>query len=114
MQIQILKPRANGKHYPDYDEFIRNASCDEERKCLVESRKFAIDRALKGDEIGFNFGIVYVTKMGCGHYELFQHPIFREYGEEPTENDIIRSLQDMLEIVKETKNNECTKCTCHF
>lgn len=114
MQIQILKPRSNGKHYPNYDEFIRNARSSEERSYLVKAKRDAANRALMGDDVGFAFGLVYVAKMACGHYELLQHPILREYGDEPTETDIINSLEITIEIAKKSANRKCTRCICNF
>ena len=109
MQIQILQPSQDGLHYPDYDELIRNASCEEERKCIIEAKESPV-------RSGFVFGLIYTAKMACGHYELFQHPVYRNYGEEPTEESTLESIDSMLTIIRQTKREgmKCTRCICHL
>ena len=114
MQIQILKPAADGKHYPNYDELIKNARDDEERDYLIKTKKQHEEWKAKGYSSfdGFAFGLIYTAKMACGHYELFQHPIYREYGKEPTEDNIMESIEDVFQIVRSTRADhmECSKC----
>lgn len=116
MQIQILKPKKNGQHYPDYDQMIANARDEDERNYLIETKEMHEKWKAKGFDDGFAFGIVYTRKMACGHYEIFQHPIYEEYGDEPTEDDILRSLQDLIKEIRMTKREhmKCTRCICNF
>lgn len=116
MQIQILRPSSDGKHYVNYNELIRNARDDDERKYLEECRDREAEYAAKGcsDMSGFAFGIVYTAKMACGHYELFQHPIYRDFMREPTQDDILDSLQDVINTVRESSYRKCTRCICNW
>ena len=116
MQIQILKPGKDGKHYPNYDEMIKNATDNDERDYLIEVKERHEKWKANGFEDGFNFGIVYTTKMACGHYELFQHPIYRHYGKEPDDSNIIESIEDVINIIHLTKAEgmKCTRCICGF
>lgn len=114
MQIQILKAAENGKYYPNYNELIKNARDEDERKYLKEVKARHIRYKKKGMEDGFAFGMIYTAKMACGHYEIFQHPIYRDYGKEPTEEDVMNSIKDMIDIVEESKarGKKCTRCIC--
>ena len=120
MQIQILKPSANGKYYPNYDEMIRNSCDEDERKYLEDIKQRNAERKAKGykhDLIeGFAFGLIYTQKMACGHYEIFQHPIYRDFMKEPTEDDILDSLEHMICCIRQAKRDkmECTRCTCNL
>lgn len=118
MQIQILKPSSNGRHYVNYNELIRNARDEDERKYLEECRDREDEYVAKGYDVfsGFAFGIVYTAKMACGHYELFQHPIYRDYGKEPTEENILDSIEDVLKTIRFNKkeNRKCTSCICNW
>lgn len=115
MQIQIMKPNKEGKHFPNYDTMIEHARDNEERDYLISVKHRKEEWAAKGypDE-GFAFGIVYTSKMACGHYELLQHPIFREYGKEPTEENIMESVEDIFECVRifKAEHRKCTRCIC--
>ena len=119
MQIQILKPSVDGKHYANFDELIRNARDDEEREYLIDIKKREEEWKAKGYNgllSEFAFGLIYTTKMACGHYEIFQHPIYRDYGKEPTEEDVMESIEHMIRTVRETKRDhmKCTRCTCNW
>ena len=116
MQIQILKPSDDGQCYPDYDEFIKNARDEEEKAYLEEVKQRHLEREAEGyKNNGFAFEIIYVTKQACGHYELFQHPLWRNYGKEPTEETTIKSLESVLSIIKDDKRRQrkCTRCICN-
>jgi len=115
MQIQILMPSDNGQYYPNYDELIKNARDEDERKYLMEVRdRYKKWKSTGFDGGGFAFGIIYTQRMECGHYEMFQHPIFRDYGKEPTEDDVIKSIEDVLHTIKINKRDhrKCTRCIC--
>jgi hypothetical protein len=47
---------------------------------------------------GFSFNCVYMMRMSCGHYEVFQHTA--------------KDIRDIVEWVKRTPVDKCTPC--HF
>ena len=113
MQMQILKPHRDGKCYPDYNLMIANAYEEDERNYLLEVKRQHEEWEQKGVGFdGFPFGIVYTSRQACGHYELFQHPIYREYGKEPTEKNIRDSIKDVLDTIEHSKARKCTSCIC--
>ena len=114
MQIQILKPHRDGKCYPDYSLMIANAYDEDERNYLLEVKRRHEEWEQMGykDFDGFAFGLIYTNRQACGHYEIFQHPIYRMHGKEPTESDIRKSIESVLEIIEASKNRKCTSCTC--
>ena len=110
MQIALIHESADGKHYPNWDELIRNASDEDEKEYLRHSKAV---RERMGDD-GFAFGLLITARQECGHYELFQHPVYRKYNADPTENDIMQSVEDAIHIIRlqKAEHRKCTRCIC--
>lgn len=69
-QVIDEKSRAqNGNYKTDWDDLIDRAPDNECREYLTETRK-----KMKAKGISFAYNMVYVTRMACGHYEIFQCP----------------------------------------
>lgn len=101
MNYQIIKEKStDGTYVPDYEELIKNASCAEEIEYIqhveTEKQKWAkID-----NRKGFTYNMVYVNRMACGHFELFQTPC-NEYW----------PLEEVLRMAEEESASKCTKCS---
>lgn len=81
------------KYLPNYDELIKNATCEEEAAKWEECKE---------SNSTFTFQVVYATKQKCGHWEVFQSP-YNEY----------HTIERILEEAKEhAKENKCTRCIC--
>jgi hypothetical protein len=65
-----MTPAVNGKYYPEYDRLIAGATCEEEAEYL---------RKVKERNFPFAFNMVYVMRMACGHFEIFQSPQNEHY-----------------------------------
>ncbi len=87
-QILEKKNRA-GRYIPDYDAFIRDATCDEEAECIRHMQQRDKQDELIGnpEEAGFLYRFVFVVRNACGHYSMYQRPYFGE-------NDIPRCISD--------------------
>lgn len=69
-QVIDEKSRAqDGNYRTDWDDLIDRAPDNECREYLTETRK-----KMKAIGISFAYNMVYVTRMACGHYEIFQCP----------------------------------------
>lgn len=79
------------------DVLIYNARCKEERDYLIEKKE-------RLAEFGFAFNMLYVCKMACGHYEVFQV--------------YAKDEEDALSWVKfsedDAKTRKCTRCICNW
>lgn len=106
VNYQIMTDSAkmsNGKYMPDWELLIRNA-IDKNEASYLESVRDLQDKwmATPGWEgyAGFAYNMVYVTKMQCGHYEIFQTPFNQYY-----------TLEDNLkQAVLHAANYKCTYC----
>ena len=86
---------SNNPEFPDYENLIRNASCDEEVDYI---------RTVQKANIKFAFNMVYITRQACGHFEIFQTP----------QNDYY-TLETILKTAEETaKTRKCTRCICNW
>ncbi len=103
-QIMTDENKNNADAYvPNYDELIANAPNDEMKAKWIECQelheKWGKEDAKFG---GFAFNGVYMMKMACGHYEIFQHHA-------RSESDLI----DWIALMQvEEKNRKCTRCIC--
>lgn len=86
----------DGRYYPNYENLIAEAPNEDIKNVLKESQK--ITEKFEG----FAYNAIYVMKMKCGHYELFQHQVVDE-------DDLINWIHLMHE---ERNYNKCTMCIC--
>lgn len=94
------RKNGSGEYIPDFNALRATASCDEERAYIDSVEKRIID----GKFSGFHWNMVYITKMACGHYEIFQAPANERY---PL-NEILKSAQD------HAATSKCTHCICNW
>ena len=99
-QILNKKNRA-GKYIPDYDAFIRDASCPEEAEYIhsVQQQDEEYERKGYPDFAGFAYQFVFVVRNTCGHYEIYQDP-YRE-GDD---------ISKCLELAETVAAQKCTRC----
>ena len=94
-----------GRFIPNYDELIAEAPNDDMRAKWIESQSLH-EKLLNGEDwkrfSGFAFNGVYMMKMKCGHYEIFQHSSIDE-------DDLI----EWIKLIHSDKYyGECTSCIC--
>ena len=88
-------------YIPNYDELIANAPNDEMKAKWIASKELHQKLGEKNAKYqGFAFNSVYIIKMACGHYEVFQHSV-RE------ESELIEWIEMM-----QNENRRCTRCIC--
>lgn len=89
-----------GNYIPDWNALITGASCQEEIDYIKEVRA----RVDNGRFEGFAYNLVYVTRMACGHWEIFQSPCNNFY-----------HIDDVLnQGLEHAKSSKCTHCICNF
>lgn len=100
-EIMTEENKNNGSYVPSFDELIAEAPNDE----MVAKWEECMDliERTKGKEFsfdGFAFNCVYMMKMSCGHYEIFQHPA--------------RSEEELIEWIKlmQSEGRKCSRCIC--
>ena len=86
----------DGRYYPNYENLIAEAPNEDIKNVLKESQKITEKFG------GFAYNAIYVMKMKCGHYELFQHQVVDE-------DDLINWFHLMHE---ERNYSRCTMCIC--
>lgn len=92
-----------GSYIPNYDELVANAPNDEMKAKWIECKE-TLARIGKEDAKydGFAFNGIYMMKMACGHYEIFQHHA-------RSESDLV----DWIELMQSDKYyKKCTRCIC--
>lgn len=90
-----------GSYVPNYDELVVNAPNDEMKAKWIESKELHSKLAKKDARFGgFAFNSIYMTKMDCGHYEIFQHHA-------KTESELV----DWIKLMQK-ENRKCTRCIC--
>ena len=90
-----------GAYVPNYDELIANAPNDEMKAKWIASKELHQKLGEKDARFGgFAFNSVYMIKMACGHYEVFQH-------HSRDESDLIEWIEMMQD-----ENRKCTRCIC--
>lgn len=91
----ITEKDENGRHIPDYDKLIANASCEEEA---------AEWRSAKEHKYHPTFNLIVCMKMTCGHWEIFQSIV-----------NYCHDLDDELEMLyRLSLKSKCTHCICHW
>ena len=103
-QICIMtdeQKNAAGSYVPNYDELVANAPNDEMKAKWIESKELHSRLAEKDEKFGgFAFNSIYMMKMACGHYEIFQH-------HSRSESELIEWIEMMQD-----ENKKCTRCIC--
>ena len=90
-----------GAYIPNYDELIANAPNDEMKAKWIASKELHDEIGKKDARFsGFAFNSIYMMKMACGHYEIFQHMA-------RTESDLVEWIEMM-----QSENRKCTRCIC--
>ena len=94
-----------GAYIPNYDELVANAPNDEMKAKWIECKEFHAKISKEDAKYdGFAFNGIYMMKMACGHYEIFQHHTRSE-----------SELVDWIELMKSDKYyKKCTRCICEF
>lgn len=104
VQYVIMTEKNEYGYVPNYDELIREAPNDEMRKKWIDSKERHEEylNSKFPQASSFAFNSIYMKKMACGHYEIFQH-------QARDESDIIEWITLMNE--KES-HKKCTSCIC--
>ena len=68
----MANKKEDGRYYPNYENLIAEAPNKDIKNVLKESQKITEKFG------GFAYNAIYVMKMKCGHYELFQHQVIDE------------------------------------
>ena len=100
---QIMK---NGKYMPDWEDLISRSADEDERLYLEDVRAGMYSYLLEGNDdfAGFTFNMVYVVKMKCGHYEIFQCPY----------NTFYSIKESLFHARQHAKKSNCTDCISGF
>lgn len=87
----------DGVYIPDFDALRATASCDEERAYIDR-----VEEKIKAGKLfkGFRWNMVYITKMACGHYEIFQTPANEHY-------PVAENLKHAQEHAAQSKCSHC-------
>ena len=105
-QYAIMTEKTEYGYVPNYDELVANAPNDEMKAKWIESKEFHA-RMLKSDypkASAYAYNGIYMMKMACGHYEIFQH-------QARDESDLV----EWIALMHEDKNyKKCTRCICEF
>lgn len=92
-----------GSYVPDYDELIQEAPNDEMRAVWIHSKELHENLSKNDLKLeGYAYNSIYMLKMACGHYEIFQHHV-------RDESELVEWITLMKE---EEKNRKCTSCIC--
>lgn len=103
-QYVIMTDENEYGYIPNYDELIQEAPNDEMKAKWIESKE-RHEKYLDSDfpkASSFAFNGIYMKKMSCGHYEIFQHHVRNE-------DDLVEWIALMNE---EEKGKKCTRCIC--
>ena len=94
-----------GSYIPNYDELIADAPNDEMKAKWIASKELHESLAEKDAKFGgFAFNSIYMMKMKCGHYEIFQHAV-------RSEAELVGWIELML---SDKYHKKCTTCICDF
>jgi len=109
MEIQYVKMTDENKnefgYIPDYDQLIAEAPNSEMAAKWEQCRELHEKIGKENPKYAtFAYNSVYMMKMKCGHYEIFQHAA-------RSEEDLI----DWIELMLSDKYyKKCTTCICDF
>lgn len=106
VQYEIMCEKGEYGYTPNYDILIEEAPNEEMenewRRCEETFKKMKKSDNPKLSAFAFNS--VYMIKMSCGHYEIFQHPSQNE-----------KELIDWIKLMQSPKYyHKCTFCVCDF
>ena len=109
MEIQYVKMTDENKnafgYIPDYDELIAEAPNSEMAAKWKQCRELHEKIGKENPKYEtFAFNSVYMMKMKCGHYEIFQHAV-------GSEEDLVEWIELML---SDKYYKKCTTCICDF
>lgn len=92
-----------GSYIPNYDELIANAPNDEMKAKWIASKELHASIGEKEPRFeGFAYNGIYMMKMACGHYEIFQHHVRDE-----------SELVEWIALMHTDKYyKKCTRCIC--
>jgi len=94
----------NGKYVPDIDKLIQTATCAEELEYIMKIVQRYDERKETGFTLEFAYNMIYITRLTCGHFEIFQTPCNEHY-----------SLHENLKNAKtHAETSKCTKCICNW
>lgn len=94
-----------GSYVPKFDELIAEAPNDEMSAKWIEARDLFARLGEDNPKYeGFAFNSIYMMKMSCGHYEIFQHSV-------RSEDDLVEWIALMQ---SEKHYKKCTRCICEF
>lgn len=90
----------NGNYVPDIDKLLQTATSIEEQEYIQEMVQWYDEREKRGFTLEFAYNMIYITRLICGHFEIFQTPC-NEY----------HSLSKNLKRAEEHANkSKCSKC----
>jgi len=95
-----------GKYLPSFDKLIEEAPNSEMKKEWEKCRE--LFNYCKDNEVlsGFSFRTVYMVKLGCGHYSIYQHGMPKEWSVSECEEDLFEWIRKMDFHSKD----KCAKC----
>ena len=102
-QYVIISEKTENGFIPDFDELIAEAPNDEMKAKWIESKELHERLSEKDAKFGgFAFNGIYMMKMKCGHYEVFQHMV-------RDESDLV----EWIALMQSDKHyKKCTRCIC--
>ena len=109
MEIQYVRMGDENKnefgYVPDYDQLIAEAPNAEMVAKWEQCRELHEKLAKENPKYAtFAFNSIYMMKMKCGHYEIFQHGVRSE-----------EELVDWIKLMLTEKHyKKCTSCICDF
>jgi len=94
-----------GSYVPNYDGLIAEALNDDMTAKWIEAKEFHEKLGETEPKYqGFAFNSIYMMKMSCDHYEIFQH-------HSKSEDDLIEWIALMQ---SEKYYKKCTRCICEL
>jgi len=94
----------NGKYVPNIGKLTQTATCAEELEYILEAVYWYDEREEKGFTLEFVYNMIFIIRLTCGHFEIFQTPCNEYY-----------SLHENLKEAKEqAETSKCTKCICNL